>query len=179
MNIVKSSRLLLSMACAISLSACVSFLPDPAPADVIYRLSSQSQTVPAKSDAWVLRIDRPSAAFIFQNQDIIISPDGQRLAAASQAKWAEVTPVLVQEAMVDILSERANLVGVLPASGARTDTRLHLTIKKFEAHFDNGEASSPLAVVEYDVVMAQASTRRAKRACRRLARPLVKLTGPP
>ena len=141
------------------LSGCVSLLPAPAPADVVYRLSASNEGVPQSLTAKVIRIDRPRAASVFQGQDVVVSPDGRRLASAAQARWAEAIPDMVQNSFVDVLAERAGLVGVIPSSGARTDTRVHLTIKSFEARFDQGEGAAPLAVVHYAVTLSNASNR--------------------
>lgn len=156
---MRLTKLLISGAAIIGLSACASLLPDPAPADAIYRLSTASEGVPQNADAKVIRIDRPKAANVFQGLDIIVSPDGRRLASASQARWAESIPDMIQNSFVDILAERAGLVGVIPSSGARTDTRVHLTIKSFEARFDQGEANAPMAVVHYAATLSNASNR--------------------
>ena len=141
------------------LPGCVSLLPDPAPADSVYRLFVARERVPQKATALVIRVDRPSASNVFETQDILVSPDGRRLAVAGNARWAEVIPVLVQESLVDVMGQRPNLVGVIPSSGARTDTRIHLTIKSFEARFDNGQDNPPLAVVHYSVALANAADR--------------------
>ena len=66
---------------------------------------------------------------------------------------------MVQNSFVDILAQRPSLVGVIPSSGARTDTRVHLTIKSFEARFDQGEGTAPMAVVHYAVTLSNASNR--------------------
>lgn len=141
------------------LSGCVSLLPDPAPADVVYRLSASNEGVPQSPTAKVIRIDRPRAASVFQGQDVVISPDGRRLASAAKAKWAEAIPDMIQNSFVDVLAERSGLVGVIPSSGARTDTRVHLTIKSFEARFDQGEDAAPIGVVHYAVTLSNASNR--------------------
>lgn len=140
-------------------SGCVSLLPDPAPADVVYRLSTSNEGVPQSPAAKVIRIDRPRASSVFQGQNVVVSPDGRRLASAAQAKWAEPIPDMVQNSFVDILAQRPGLVGVIPSSGARTDTRVHLTIKSFEARFDQGEGTAPMAVVHYAVTLSNASNR--------------------
>lgn len=155
---MKLSKILLCGA-AVILSGCVSLLPDPAPADVVYRLSASNEGVPQSPTAKVIRIDRPRAASVFQGQDVVISPDGRRLASAAQAKWAESIPDMVQNSFVDVLAERSGLVGVIPSSGARTDTRVHLTIKSFEARFDQGEDAAPMGVVHYAVTLSNASNR--------------------
>ncbi len=155
---MKTFLLSLTAVTGLAVAGC-SVLPDPKPADVIYRLGSIPETVPANEDAFVIRIDRPSAPIVFQTRDVIISPDGQRLASASQAQWSEVMPVLVQQAFIDVLAANPTLIGVMPASGARTDTRVQITIKNFEAQFDQGEGAAPLAVVEFSVTFANASNR--------------------
>ena len=143
----------------ITLGGCVSLLPEPAPADVVYRLSESNEGVPQGLNAKVVRIDRPRAASVFQGKDIVVSPDGRRLASAAEASWAESIPDMVQNSFVDVLAERSGLVGVIPSSGARTDTRVHLTIKSFEARFDQGEDAAPKAVVHYAVTLSNASNR--------------------
>lgn len=152
---------LTSVLASLTLSACsvLSVLPDPLPADTIYRLSSMPTAVPASSDASVIRVDRPGATIVFQSRNVVVSPDGQRLATAAQAQWSEVMPILVQKAFIDVLESRPNLIGVTPASGARTDTRVQITINNFEAQFDRGEGLPPLAVVDFSVTFANASNR--------------------
>ena len=159
MMIKKITRTSFGLALLASLASCVSLLPDPAPADNVYRLFVARERVPQTASALVIRVDRPSASIVFETQDILVSPDGRRLAVAGGARWSEVIPVLVQESMVDVMGQRPNLVGVIPSSGARTDTRIHLTIKSFEARFDNGQENPPLAVVHYSVGLANASDR--------------------
>lgn len=156
---MRLTRTLLSGIALLALSGCVSLLPDPAPADVVYRLSASNEGVAQSAGAKVIRIDRPRAASVFQGQDVVVSPDGRRLASAAQARWAESIPDMIQNSFVDVLAERAGLVGVIPSSGARTDTRVHLTIKSFEARFDQGEGNAPLAVVHYAATLSNASNR--------------------
>jgi len=156
---MRLTKTLLLGAVTFAFSGCVSLLPAPAPADVVYRLSAANEGVPQSPNAKVIRIDRPKAANVFQGRDVVISPDGRRLASASQAKWAESIPDMIQNSFVDVLAERAVLVGVIPSSGARTDTRVHLTIKSFEARFDEGEDLAPMAVVHYAATLSNASNR--------------------
>lgn len=153
-----SASVIIGLSAVAFVSGC-SILPEPAPADTIYRLSSSSDSVENNLDAEVIRIDRPSAPIVFQNRDVVVSPDGQRLASASQAKWSEITPILVQNAFIETLAARPDIIGVLPSSGARTDTRVQLSIKNFEAQFDRGQSSAPKAVVRYSATFADASDR--------------------
>lgn len=153
-------RLLMILSLSASLSACVSILPDPAPAPSVYRLASSSNAVAAAANAEVVRIDRPAATQIFNSSDIVVTEDGQKLSAVAQAKWSEATPIIIQNAMIGALEGSSQFVGLIPTSGARTQTRLHLVIKNFEANFDQGLKSAPLAIVDYRVTYARADDRK-------------------
>jgi len=142
-----------------STAGCISILPDPAPADPIYRLISTVTPVENRTNAEIIRIDRPGVSEILGGRDIIVSMDGLKLSAVARAKWAEATPILVQTTLVEALSARPNYVGLLPTSGARTETRLHLAIKNFEANFDAGPESAPLAIVSYNVTYTRSADR--------------------
>ena len=106
-------------------------------------------------------MDRPSASQIFNSSNIVVTENGQKLSTVAQAKWAEATPVFIQEAMVDALEGSSRqFVGLVPTSGARTKTRIHLSVKNFEADFDQGLQSAPLAVVEYRVAYSKSDDRK-------------------
>jgi len=154
------SVLILSILAGLSLSACVSILPDPAPAPAVYRLQSSLTSIAKAPNPETIRIDRPSANQIFNSNDIVVTMDGQKLSAVAQANWAEVTPLVIQETLVDALGASRSFIGLIPTSGARTETRLHLSINHFEANFDNGPGSAPLATVEYRLTYARADDRK-------------------
>jgi ABC-type uncharacterized transport system auxiliary subunit len=153
-------RSLLSIGLGVSLSGCFSVLPDPKPANVIYRLSSNAASVTPNANAEIIRIDRPAATQIFNSTDIVVTTDGQKLSVISQANWAEAAPVLIQTSLMNALAGSRNFIGLIPTSGARTETRLHLEVSNFEARFDGGKNSAPLAVVSYRVTYARADDRR-------------------
>lgn len=149
----------LTIATASLVTAC-SIIPDPAPAEIVYRLSLSGDSVQPNLGARVIRVDRPAATSVFNTRSIVVSPDGRRLSTVALAKWPEGTPTMLQESLVDALSREASLIGVLPQSGTRTDTRVHITIKNFEAQFDRGEANAPLAIVRFTATLANAMDRR-------------------
>lgn len=152
-------RPFLLLTSAALLAAC-SILPEPAPPNVIYRLNLSGDSVPANEDAKVIRVDRPTATTVFTGRSIVVSPDGRRLSTAAQAQWPEATPLMLQEALVDAFSREPSIIGVVPSSGTRTDTRVHLTIKNFEAQFDQGESNPPKIIVRYTATLANATDRR-------------------
>jgi len=153
--------LISSVGCmAFLLGGCLSsVLPDAAPADAVYRLSVEGEPVTPHAGAVVMRIDRPTVPKELVGQGIVVSPDGQRMATAARASWAEPIPFIIQHSFFDVLSTRHKIVGVLPTSGARTSHRAHLTIRNFEAQFDQGPERAPLIVVQYTATVADASTR--------------------
>lgn len=148
------------VALMLGLGGCLSsVLPEPAPADSIYRLTPISQTQQPAEDAMVVRVDRPTAPKVLMGQKVVVSPDGRRLAHAGQARWAQAIPDLIQSSFFDMLGTRPGIEAVLPTSGARTDTRVHLTVRNFEAQFDQGPESAPLAIVQYKATLSDAATR--------------------
>lgn len=157
LRFLKASAVMLS---ALLVGGCLSSLiPEPAPADIVYRLSSVGGSVPANEDAMIVRVDRPTVPTILGGKYIIVSPDGQRVATASQAVWSEPVPTLIQNSFFDALAARRKLVGVLPTSGARSTHRAHLTVRNFEARFDRGEDAAPLVIVHYTATVSNASSR--------------------
>lgn len=155
---IKQSVALLTT--ALVLTGCMpKLLPEPTPAASVYRLSDAGTAVPSNANAVIIRIDRPTVPTSLQSDNIMmINPEGS-LAKASGAKWAEGVPALVQNSLFDHLETRAALTGILPASGARTSHRLHLTVQNFEAEFDQGAGLPPLVRVQYVATLAHAGNR--------------------
>ena len=152
-------RLLLTLGLAVSLSACLSLLPNPAPAPSVYRLESTPSPVAKAADAEIIRVDRPAATQIFNTTAIVVMQGDQKLSTIAQAQWAEASPIIIQSTMIDALEGSSKFVGIMPTSGARAATRLHLSVKNFEANFDNGPESAPLANVQYRITYARADNR--------------------
>lgn len=153
------SRFLLALTVSVSLSACVSLLPDATPASSIYRLTTTVQPVEASAAAEIIRVARPSSAQVFKSNDIVVTKDGQKLSTIAQAKWSQSTPDIIQNAMVEALGSSSQFIGLIPTDGVQSDSRLHLSVKNFEANFDNGSDSAPLAVVQYRVTYVRAADR--------------------
>ena len=153
---VKSALCVLS---ALTMSACVSILPDPVPASIVYKLETPSETAVPLPGAKIYRIDRPTAPIGLINDRIIVSPDGDTLSMVERANWAQSIPELIQHSFMDEMASRATMVGVLPASGARTEFRAHLTVRNFDAVFDEGPDRPPAARVSYMATVSDAGTR--------------------
>lgn len=151
---------------SLSLSACsiTNVLPEPADANQIYRLSPQSDaTAPyngvLQANGLTVRIDRPNAPKALRGYDLLVSQDNNRLITIDQAQWADALPILVQRSLISHMDTRADLTGILPTSGARSAYRAHITIRNFEAKFDQGEGNAPKIIVDYLVTLSHAGSR--------------------
>ena len=154
------SRLLLALGLSASLSGCLSILPDPAPAPAVYRLASSAQPADKLANAEHIRVDRPTTTQVFNSNNIVVTQDGQKLSSIAKAKWSQATPDLIQQSMISALESSPQFVGLVSINGAKTETRLHLYVKNFEANFDNGSESAPLAVVQFRVTYARGMDRK-------------------
>ena len=144
-----------------SCTSLTSFLPEPAPANTVYRLSTSvlDETIKPNQNALVLRVDRPTVPSQLAGNSITVSPGDERVLKASGAEWAEKVPDLIQGSVIDVLSSRPDIIGILPISGARTELRIHLNVRNFEASYDQGENNAPLAIVRYTATLADAGNR--------------------
>lgn len=139
---------------------CVSLLPNAAEAPSIYRLSEIDTVSSGSSSGPTIRVSIPGSPKAFHGIDVVVSPDGQRLAYASGAQWAEPIPRLVQSAAVKSLEAQGGLIPVKPPTAARADYALEMDIRAFEAYFDNGEMAAPLARVKINATLTDLKTRR-------------------
>lgn len=145
-------------------SGCLSsLLPEPAPANNVYRLSSDLQVsetaARTQSNAHTIRIDRPNTPKALQGYDLLVSTDENRLVTIAKAEWADSLPTQIQRSFVSHLNTRSDLIGILPTSGARSTYRAHITVRNFEARFDQGEEQAPLIIVDYLVTLSNAGSR--------------------
>jgi len=150
---------------ALSLSGCLSLLlPEPTPANHVYRLSSDleaSATANPLATTAVpsVRIDRPNAPKALQGYDLVVSTEDNKLVTIAKAEWADTLPTQIQRAFISHLNMRSDLIGILPTSGARSTYRGHITVRNFEARFDQGQGAAPLIIVDYLVTLSHAGSR--------------------
>ncbi len=158
-TVKRGASLAAVLLCLSGMSACVSLLPEAAPADIVYRLHSTDIAVNAIKNAPTVRIDRPVVATALRGKDIIVSQANGSLSSAMGAQWADPVPTLIQRSLFNVLAGEEGVIGVLPNSGARPQYRVSLNVVKFEAHFDRGQSQAPLAIANYSVVLSDASSR--------------------
>lgn len=144
---------------AASIGGCVSVLPEPDPANAIYRLSSNLQKAEYNASAPVIRVETPSADRLVGTRRIVVSPDANRMAIAGGAEWADSLPKLIQKSLVENLASRSDVTGVIPRVGAKADYRIHINVDNFEARFDNGPQGAPLVIIAYTATFAESGSR--------------------
>lgn len=145
---------------AATLSACLSVLPAPKHADTIYRLAIPDDSVRTPvAQTQVINIEFPKAPKALSGTDIVLSPDGRRLSAAANAHWSETIPVQARNLLIDILAQQGRFTGIIPSGATYVPYRLNMDIRRFEAVFDQGEDSAPLAMVHISFTLTDTNTR--------------------
>ena len=147
--------------CMISLGGCVSVLPKPKDAPVVYRLSvPQGLSAANTVTGAVVNIEYPQAAKSIGGTDIVLSPDGRRLTIAANSRWAAPIPDQIQNILIDTLAKKPGITGVTPSASLRPAYRLNMDLRRFEAVFDNGEDMAPLAVVQINLSLTETRKRQ-------------------
>lgn len=129
---------------ALSVSACVSLLPESEPVSV-YRLSAP-QPAELTGDHWtVVEIDVPNAPRGLSGDQIAIMRNGSSLAYIAGARWISPAPRLLQSLVIDTFNaNNAQLAPTRADDGVRADYELRLDMQEFEAIYDRGEGVAPL-----------------------------------
>ncbi|MFS2318305.1 ABC-type transport auxiliary lipoprotein family protein [Maricaulis sp. D1M11] len=132
---------------ALSVSACVSVLPEAEPVD-IYRLSPP-QPVEWSGDDWtVVRVDLPQAPRALANDHIAVIGETRSIAYLAGARWINTTPRMIQTLIVETLdSDATPLVPARPEDAVQTDFILRMDLREFEAVYDQGANRAPLVTV--------------------------------
>ncbi|RKR00210.1 ABC-type transport auxiliary lipoprotein family protein [Maricaulis maris] len=132
---------------ALSVSACVSLLPESEPVNV-YRLSSPEPAELAGENWVIIEIDTPNAPRGLSGDQIAIMQDGVSLAYISGARWISPAPRLLQTLVIDTFNANNNQLAPTRADdGVRADYELRLDMQEFEAVYDHGVDAPPLVRV--------------------------------
>lgn len=159
MSITKIAKGGICIAAALMISGCVSLLPEASSAPSIYRLSMPPAAVDANANAPVIRVATPAASRALSGADIVVSPDGTRLAFAQGAEWAETIPRLLQNAALSAMAQNPNIRTVTPPTVARANYALELHVRNFEGNFDRGENSAPIVIVRITATLTDLTNR--------------------
>lgn len=145
MSRLRSVKLGLIALSALSVSACVSLLPEVEPVS-IYRLSSpEPRESSAGIEAVIVQVQRPMAPSGLSGDEIAIAVAEGQLAYMSGARWIAPAPVIMQNLVIDTFHTGADGVEpVRPADAIRGRFELRLDLREFEALYDRGQESAPV-----------------------------------
>lgn len=140
---------------ALSLSACVSILPEPVIPEALIALPGDRAQTPQSPLTADVNVFAPDATRAYSGVDIAVR-SGHELVYLADVRWADAAPRLLQGAVVDALSNAGGEGRANPAQvGARADYDLRWRIIDLSA----GRETAPVSVtVEANVV--ESRTRR-------------------
>jgi len=145
---------------ALSMTACVSLLPESEPVSV-YRLSSPEPAELAGENWVIVEIDVPNAPRGLSGDQIAIMQDGVSLAYIEGARWISPAPRILQGLMIDTFNaSNSQLAPTRADDGVRADYELRLDMQEFEAVFDHGMDAAPLVRVRIAARLVAEQGRR-------------------
>ncbi|WP_300541292.1 ABC-type transport auxiliary lipoprotein family protein [Maricaulis sp.] len=133
----------LAALCLMSVSACVSLLPEAEPV-AVYRLSAPEPREWSGEDWTIVQIEPPQAPRGLAGDEIALVRNGQSLAYIRGARWISPAPSIVQNLVIDSFNAaQSQLAPARPEDGVRADYELRLDLREFEAAYDQGENQAP------------------------------------
>ena len=139
---------ILSLAAAISLSACVSVLPDAPPASVRYQVTDVTPDVADRAPvAWTLGVEEPDATLAYNTARIALSRAPARIEYYAGGEWVDRAPRLFGAALVRSFENTGAIRGVgsrvtLPVSTFVLQT----DIRKLAISHQEGSKTAEIAV---------------------------------
>ena len=166
-------RLLSVLVLATSLSACISFLPEPETPDGLYRLGAVSAAETISVPDTVL-VRRPEASRHLAGADIIAENESGVLTVIRDATWADNLPRLLQMTLLDYVNSDGEGAALLPQTGTRPAYELVWRISNFQVRGEqavvqgeltllNGTTREPVSQVTLESTRTVAGKRTAQR----------------
>jgi cholesterol transport system auxiliary component len=151
---------LIALAAAVSVSACVSLLPESTPS-AIYRLSSPEPGAWTSEAPTVIAIVPPQAPRGLAGDEIAIQMADGHIAYLAASRWIAPAPRILQTLIVDTFNASGTgLAPILPEDGVRADYELRLDLREFEAVYDQGDNRAPLIRVRLTARLVARDGRR-------------------
>ena len=145
---------------ALSVSACVSLLPESTPS-AVYRLSSPEARAWTGEGRTVIAIVPPQAPRGLAGDEIAIQMADGHIAYMAASRWIAPAPRILQTLVVDTFNASdSRLAPVLPEDGVRADYELRLDLREFEAVYDQGDGRAPLIRVRLAARLVARDGRR-------------------
>ena len=152
---------MLGLSSAVLLTGCLSLLPAAQNAPSIYRMdiSTNQPAVEKLQSAPIIIIPKPITTRALSGDEIVLSPDGRRIAYAASARWVEPVPSLVHNALLEGFSQSRSVVALPTGTAVRGDYSMQVQVHSFEAVFDNGEDAAPMANIRLTLTLTNVKDR--------------------
>ena len=160
MRPVLSIKPVLIALAALSMTACVSLLPETTPS-AVYRLSSPEPRAWTGEGRTVIEVVPPQAPRGLAGDEIAIQMADGHIAYMAAVRWIAPAPRIVQNLIVDTFNAAdTRLAPTLPEDGVRAQYELRLDLREFEAVYDQGDARAPLIRVRLAARLVASDGRR-------------------
>ena len=151
----------IGLSSALLLTGCLSLLPAAENAPSIYRMdtSTNKPAVEKFQSAPIIIIPKPITTRALSGDEIVLSPDGRRIAYAASSRWVEPVPSLVHNALLEGFTQSRSLVALPTGTAVRGDYSMQVQLHSFEAVFDNGEDAAPMAQIRLTLTLTNVKDR--------------------
>jgi len=123
-------RLVVSLAALMTLSACVSLVPEPDVPGALYRLGPAPVAQGVVLNRSVL-VREPEASRILAGSEIAVRDEQGAIRLMKGAEWADRAPRMFQMTLLDHLGTDGSGFALLPGAGARADLELSWRLSEF------------------------------------------------
>jgi cholesterol transport system auxiliary component len=135
---------------AVTLSACVSVLPEQKAPQGLYRFAAPATTYPLEA---VVAVREPEASRLFGGRAIASEDQAGSLRLVRSVEWADNATRLMQVAMLDALDDKGDGVAVAFESSVQSDYELVWRVEDFTL-------AGTLARCRLEATLVEAGTRK-------------------
>lgn len=139
---------LLSATC-LTLSACVSVLPEPTAPDAVYQLGLGGEIDRQEELTGTVVVREPDGPRLLIGRQITATEGNGALSVLGTAQWADNASLMLQFSLIDRLNAYAgNGVAVSNASGTRGDVEVHWRLQEFSLTGSDAVVSFTLSLLD-------------------------------
>jgi cholesterol transport system auxiliary component len=141
-------RTLAITAAALALSACVSVLPDAAPASARFQVTDVAYDVAATAQAdWTLSIDEPSATRAYDTTKIALSREPAKIEYYAGGEWVDRAPRIFGTALLRSFENTGAIQGVGSRTSLPVSTYvLQTDIRRFGATHSGNDVRADIEI---------------------------------
>jgi len=150
---------IIMLAGLVLLSGCISLIPEPGPGPDIYRLSTTVETGHQPIIKQTILLPVIQAPRELRNNRVALIRSSQTISYAANARWAASTPEMLQAFLADRFREQGAIQVIFPKDGINAPREVLVRLLKFEASYDQGTESAPLAIVAFRVQLIDRGNR--------------------